>query len=152
MLINEEGNNLGILSLFDALKLGEESGLDVVEVSPDKQPPVCRLLDYGKLKYQQKKKTQQKHKAQPQQKEIRITPKIGEHDIQVRLKQIQQFLEHGDKVLITMNFRGREMAHIDRSKEILEKMIKDLTDVAKVEKEPKLEGRRMSAIVIPIKS
>lgn len=151
MLIDQEGNNVGIIPISEALKLAEESGLDLVEVSPDKQPPVCRLLDYGKLKYQQKKKTQQK-KSQPQQKEVRITPKIGEHDIQVKVKQLRQFLERGDKVMITMNFRGREMAHASLAKEILNRFIADTKDIAKIEKDAKMEGRRMVMILVPTKS
>lgn len=141
-----------MIPVGEALRFAEEAGLDLVEVSPDKQPPVCRILDYGKLKYQQKKKTTQKNKSQPQQKEIRITPKIGEHDLQVKLKQVRQFLEHGDKVLVSMNFRGREMAHVAKAKEILDRVMTELADIGKVEKEPSLEGRRMTMIVAPAKN
>lgn len=123
--------------------------MDLVEVNPESTPPVCRLLDYGKLKYQHKKKTHQKRKVKTQQKEIRITPKIGEHDIQVKLKQIQQFLTHGDKVLISMNFRGREMAHIKRAKELMDRIVTELEENAKVEKPAKLEGRRMTMVLVP---
>lgn len=151
-MIDGEGKNLGTIPVSEALKIAEEAGLDLVEVSPDKQPPVCRLLDYGKLKYQQKKKSHQKHKPQPQQKEIRITPKIGEHDIDVKLRQLRQFIQHGDKVLVSMNFRGREMAHVARAKELLERICREILDIAKVEKEPKLEGRRMTMILTPNKN
>lgn len=152
LLINEEGKNLGILELEEGLKIAEESGLDIVEVAPDKEPPVCRLLDYGKLKYQQKKKANQKKKAKLQQKELRITQKIGEHDFQVKLKQIAQFLDYGDKVLISINFRGREMAHLDRARELMKKIAEETKEIGKVEKAAKLEGRRMTMVLAPSSS
>ena len=148
-MIDDEGVNLGILTLDEALKIGEEGGLDLVEVNPEAQPPVCRLLDYGKLKYQQKKKTHQKSKAQPQQKELRITPKIGEHDLLFKLRQARSFLKEGDKVLITMSFRGREMVHVDRYKEVIAKVVNELADVGKIEKDAKQEGRRLTIVLTP---
>ncbi|HNZ66262.1 MAG: translation initiation factor IF-3 [Planctomycetes bacterium] len=148
-LIDEDGKNLGVITISEALQLAEESELDLVEVSPDADPPVCRILNYGKLKYQQKKKTQQKRKPKIQQKEIRIRPRISEHDMQIKLKQAKDFLSHGDKVLFTLSFRGREMAHLDPGRELMEKIGLALEEVAKVEKTPKLEGRKMCMMVIP---
>lgn len=131
------------------MRLGEESGLDLVEVNPEAQPPVCRLMDYGKLKYQQKKKTHQKRKTQPQQKEIRITPKIGEHDLQVKMRQAYGFLQDGDKVLVSMTFRGREVVHMERAKEIMVRIVNELAEVGKVEKDAKQEGRRLMMVIAP---
>jgi translation initiation factor IF-3 len=135
------------MDVADALKLAEERETDLVEVSPDASPPVCRILDYGKLKYQQKKKSNQKKKKAPQQKEIRIRPKIGDHDKLVKLKQARQFIEDGDKVLVCMNFRGREMAHMEVAKKIMDDWAVELGDIAKVEKSAKLEGRRMTMVL-----
>jgi len=148
LLIDEKSVNRGIVDILEARKLAEEASLDLVEVSPDANPPVCKILDYGKLKYQHKKKEQQKKKI-IQQKEIRLRPRIGEHDMQVKMKQVQDFLAHGDKVLLTMNFRGREMAHSEIARELMNKIIVDMELVAKVEKSPKLEGRRMCMMLIP---
>ncbi len=146
-MIDAEGKNLGVLTIYDALKLAEDSEQDLVEVSPEANPPVCRILDYGKLKYQQKKKVQQKRKPKTQQKEIRIRPRISEHDIQVKLRQIQDFVEHGDKVLITMQFRGREMVHLEAANALMARILQDVEAYAKAEKPPKLEGRRMTMML-----
>lgn len=148
LLIDEEGKNLGLLTINDAIHLAQESDLDLVEVSPEASPPVCRILDYGKLKYQQKKKVQQKRKPKTHQKEVRLRPRISEHDIQVKLRQIKDFMEHGDKVLITVNFRGREMVHLDGSNELMNRIIKECEETGKVEKLPKLEGRRISMVMV----
>lgn len=134
----------------EGLKIAEDAGLDIVEVSPDKEPPVCRLLDYGKLKYQQKKRTNQKKKVNIQQKELRITPKIGEHDLQVKLRQMLQFLKSGDKVQVTMNLRGREMAHTDKAKSIMQRITEEIQEIGKVEKSARLEGRRMTMVIAPM--
>ncbi len=136
------------MSILEARKRAEEAGFDLVEVSPDANPPVCRILDYGKLKYQQKKKDQQKKKI-VQQKEIRLRPRISEHDMQVKLKQIRDFLARGDKVLISMNFRGREMVHADMAKELMDKIATEVEPLAKTEKTPKIEGRRMCMMLVP---
>lgn len=138
-----------MVSLEEGLKKAEESGLDLVEVSPEKDVPVCRILDYGKLKYQQKKKTQQKKHTQALMKEIRITPKIGEHDIQVKIRQALGFLQDGNKVLVTMTFRGREVVHMDRALELMKRIATELATVSKLEKEARLEGHRMSIILAP---
>ena len=148
-MIDENGKNLDIIDIEEARKLAEEAELDLVEVSPEANPPVCRILDYGKLKYQQKKKNQQKRKPNAQQKEVRFRPRISENDIQVKLRQIKKFLSHGDKVLVNMNFRGREMVHIDIAREIMNRIATEVEELAKVEKNPKLEGRRMVMVLIP---
>ncbi len=140
---------MGELETAEAIKIANEAGTDLVEVAPDANPPVCRILDYGKLKYQQKKKGNQKKKRSPQQKEIRIRPKIGEHDQMVKMKQVKQFLDEGNKVLVSMNLRGREMAHLSMAKELMENWAKEFSTIAKVEKNPKLEGRRMTMLFSP---
>lgn len=147
LVIDSDGKNLGVMTVEEGLKVAEETGTDLVEVSPDASPPVCRILDYGKLKYHQKKKD--KKKKNPQQKEIRLRPKIGEHDKLVKLKKVKQFIAQGDKVLISMNFRGREMAHVSMAESLLQGWVEELSEIAKVEKMPKLEGRRMTMLVAP---
>jgi len=148
-LIDENGQNLEIVEIAEAQRLADEAELDLVEVSPEADPPVCKILDYGKLKYQQKKKTQNKKKIKSHQKEIRFRPRISEHDIVIKLKQAKEFITHGDKVQISMNFRGREIVHTDPAKELMDRIIKELQDVAKIDKTPKFEGRRMVMMLIP---
>lgn len=143
---------VGIIPREEALSLASEAGLDLVEVAPDVRPPVCRIMDYGKFKYEQQKKKKESHKHhQVQLKEIRLRPKTGTHDIDVKVKRARGFLEHKDKVKINILFRGRENAHHDVGREILQTIIEDLNDVAKVEKPPGMEsGRMMSAILAPL--
>ncbi len=148
LLIDDKGQNRGVIKILDARKLADEAGFDLVEVSPEANPPVCRILNYGKLKYQQKKKDQQKKKI-VQQKEIRLRPRIGEHDLQVKMKQIGDFLNRGDKVLVTMNFRGREMVHAELAVALMNKIAIDVESLAKTEKAPKIEGRRMCMMLVP---
>jgi translation initiation factor IF-3 len=136
-----------VLEIAEALRRAEEAELDLVEVSPEANPPVCKILDYGKFQYQQKKKTQQKHKPKLQLKEIRLRPKIGEHDLEVKLKQIREFIVRGDKVLVMMNFKGREIVHIDNAKGVMEQISTAVADIAKLEKPTKFEGRRMSMLL-----
>jgi len=142
---------LGILDTAEALQTALDEGLDLVEVAPNERPPVCRIMDYGKFKYEQKKKQQKNSKGhQVQLKEIRLRPKIGDHDIEFKMKQARQFLKEHDKVKLNVLFRGRENAHHDRGREILNSMIEALDDVAKVEKPPGMEGHRsMSAVLSP---
>lgn len=147
-LIDDKGQNRGVVSILEARRLADEAGFDLVEVSGDTNPPVCRILDYGKLKYQQKKKEQQKKKI-VQLKEIRLRPRISEHDMMVKLKQIQEFLSRGDKVLVTLNFRGREIAHADMTKALMDKITAEVEAVARVERTPRMEGRRMSMMLVP---
>jgi translation initiation factor IF-3 len=131
------------------MELAREAQLDLVEVAPLERPPVCKILDYGKFRYQQSHK---KNKAKPHQqklKEIRVRPKTGEHDIETKLNQARKFLEHKDKVLLNVLFRGRELQHIEEGQRIILGMLEKLADLAKVEKQPSMEGRRMTAMLAP---
>ncbi len=151
-VVDAEGQMLGVIPTEEALQIAAEAGQDLVEVAPTVRPPVCRIMDYGKFKYEQqkKKKESQKH-HQMQIKEIRLRPKTGDHDIDFKIKRARTFLSQKDKVKINILFRGRENAHHDRGREILLKVIEDLQDVAKVEKPPSMEGpRMMSTIVAPL--
>jgi translation initiation factor IF-3 len=141
---------LGIVSTAEALEMARKGDLDLVEVAPNERPPVCRIMDHGKFKYQQRKRQQKQAKQHHTQiKEIRVRPKTGQHDIEVKVRRARDFLNHRDKVLINVLFRGREMAHVDVGQSIVEAIIQQLEDVAKVEKPPRMEGRRMSAILAP---
>lgn len=141
----------GVIPTLDALQLARDAGLDLVEVSPNDRPPVCRIMDFGKFKYEQKKKHSTNAKQhQVQLKEVRLRPKTGEHDIDFKVKQAREFLTHKDKVKFTVIFRGRENAHHDRGREMLTEIIEQLQDVAKVEKTPGMEGgRSMTAVLTP---
>jgi translation initiation factor IF-3 len=151
-VVNAEGEMLGVIPTSEAMQQAIEAGLDLVEVAPTVRPPVCRIMDYGKFKYEQQKKKKEAHKHhQMQIKEIRLRPKTGDHDIEFKMKRARNFLEHKDKVKINILFRGRENAHHDRGREILQGIIADLVDIAKVEKAPGMEGgRMMSAILAPL--
>lgn len=153
-VIDAEGKQLGIISLTDALAEASRVGLDVVEVSPNSDPPVCRIMDYGKFRYQQNKKQQiaKKHQTTVQVKEIRFRPKTEEHDLDVKIKQIRKFLEQQDKVKISMMFRGREIVYTDIGRKIMERVRQQLEDLAVFDQEPKLEGKNMIMIVSPKKS
>lgn len=142
---------LGVIPTAEALKIAEEEGLDLVEVAPNERPPVCRIMDYGKFKYEQSKKQAKNNKQHHTQlKEIRLRPKTGDHDIAFKTKQARGFLEHRDKVKINIMFRGRENAHHDRGREILTSIIESLDDIAKTESPPRMEGgRTMSAVLTP---
>jgi len=152
-MIDAEGNQLGIISLEDALAEAAKAGLDLVEVAPNSSPPVCRLLDYGKYRYQQTKKFHQKKKTVTtvQVKEIRLRPKTEVHDMQVKLKHIRRFLEQNNKVKITMMFRGREIIYADRGARIMEQIKNELEGACSIDREPLLEGRNMVMIVSPKK-
>jgi translation initiation factor IF-3 len=149
----DEGKQLGIMSLAEALQVAAKAGLDLVEVAPNSSPPVCRIMDYGKFRYQQSKKQQVAKKSQStiQVKEIRIRPKTDEHDLQVKIKHIKKFLSQNDKVKITMMFRGREMAYTDLGRKIMEDVQRALADVSIIDQHPKLEGRNMIMMVSPKK-
>jgi translation initiation factor IF-3 len=142
---------LGILATPDALRMAFDAGLDLVEVAPNERPPVCRILDYGKFKYEQKKKQQKNTKShQVQIKEIRLRPKIGDHDVEFKKKQARQFLSEHDKVKLNILFRGRENAHHELGRQVLQNMIASLEDIAKVEKPPGMEGgKSMTAVLTP---
>jgi translation initiation factor IF-3 len=150
-VVDQNGVMHGVMATPDAQRLAFDSGLDLVEVAPNERPPVCRILDYGKFKYEQKKKTAKNQKShQVQLKEIRVRPKTGDHDIQFKTKQARGFLEEKDKVKLSVVFRGRENAHHERGREILAAIIASLEDVSKVEKHPQMEGgRSMMAILTP---
>ncbi len=150
-LIGPEGEQIGVMATKEALAQAAEVHLDLVEVAPQASPPVCRIMDYGKFKYQQSKKQQEARRRQTiiQVKEIKVRPKIEEHDMGFKLKNTRRFLSEGDKVKISVIFRGREIAHTDRGFRILTQMAEALADVGTVEQSPKLEGRNMSMIVTP---
>ena len=150
-LIGEDGEQIGVMEVKDALAHAAKSNLDLVEVAPQASPPVCRIMDYGKYKYQQSKKQQEAKRRQTtiQVKEVKVRPKIEEHDMNFKLKNIRRFLADRDKVKVTMIFRGREMAHQDRGYLILKQMAETLTDVGQVEQEPKHEGRTLFMIIAP---
>jgi len=148
-----EGNQLGVIALADALAEAAKAGLDLVEVSPTAAPPVCRIMDYGKFRYQQSKKVQISKKSQTviQVKEIRLRPKTEEHDLEVKIKHIRKFLEQRNKVKITMMFRGREIAYTELGRKIMEDIKETLADGAAIDQHPRLEGRNMIMILSPKK-
>ncbi len=150
-LINAEGTNLGVVPTAQALAMAEEAGLDLVEISPNTEPPVCKILDLGKLKYATQKKAAEARKKQKiiEIKEIKMRPNIDTHDYDVKMKAIQRFFEEGDKVKVTLKFRGREMAHLELGMKLLLQVKDDTQTIAKVEAEPKLEGRQMMMVLAP---
>ncbi|HEX9036452.1 MAG TPA: translation initiation factor IF-3 [Ktedonobacterales bacterium] len=148
-LIDEEGNVIGVMSSMQANAIARERNLDLVEVSPMAVPPVCRLMDYGRFKYEQQKKENEARKRQKtsELKEIRMRPKTDDHDMAVKARKVEEFLGEGDKVKVAVVFRGREMAHPDLGRRLLDQMVVDLKNVAAVERPPMLEGRMMSMIL-----
>jgi translation initiation factor IF-3 len=150
-LIGGEGEMLGVVNIFDALQAGWDAGLDVVEVSPNAEPPVCKLLDFGKFKYEQQKKANEARKKQKviEIKEIKMRPGIDDHDYDVKKRAMVRFLEEGDKVKVTLRFRGREMVHQELGYKLLERLKGDLGELAKVEAHPRMEGRQMTMVVAP---
>lgn len=152
-VIAEDGKQLGIMPRNQAISLAEESELDLVEISPNADPPVCRLMDYGKFLFQQNKKRQaaRKKQQQIQLKEVKFRPGTEEGDYQTKLRNLKRFLAHGDKTKVTLWFRGREMAHQELGLKLLQRVETDLGELAKVEQLPKLEGRRMSMVLSPRK-
>ena len=145
-LIGEEGQQLGIMSAKEAMKLAEEAGLDLVKIAPTAKPLVCKIVDYGKYKYEQVRKEKEAKKKQKviEVKEIRLSPNIDTNDLNTKVNAARKFLTKGDKVKITLRFRGREMAHMNSSKHILDDFAESLSDIAVVEKAPKVEGRSMT--------
>ncbi len=142
---------MGVMKTADAIAQAEAQGLDLVEVSPNTDPPVCKILDYGKFKYEAQKKKNEAKKKQKiiEVKEIKLRPNIDEHDYQVKMRNVQKFLDEGDKVKVTMRFRGREMAHQELGVNVLNRVRDDTEDVAKIEAFPKLEGRQMIMVIAP---
>jgi len=152
-LIGANSEMIGVTSVAEGLKHAEAAGLDLVEISPDAEPPVCKILDYGKYRFAEQKKFQEARKKQKviQIKEIKLRPGIGAHDLEIKLKSVNKFLEEGDKVKITLRFRGREMAHQELGMGLLTKVREQLGDKVKVEHEPKMEGRQAIMVVSPSK-
>ncbi|MBX9618733.1 MAG: translation initiation factor IF-3 [Hyphomicrobiales bacterium] len=150
-LIDQEGQNHGIVLTETAMSMAEAAGLDLVEISPNTAPPVCKILDYGKYKYQAQKKAAEARRNQKivEIKEIKLRPAIDDHDYDVKMRAMHAFFEEGDKVKITMRFRGREMAHPDLGFKVLDRVKEELAKVAKVELEPRLEGRQMVMVLAP---
>lgn len=153
-VIGEEGEQLGIMPVKDAMKLAEEAGLDLVKIAPTAKPPVCRIVDYGKYKYEQLRKEKEAKKKQRtiEIKEIRLSPNIDTNDLNTKVNAARKFLTKGDRVKITLRFRGREMAHMNNSKHILDDFAESLSDIAVVEKAPKVEGRSMTMFLAQKKS
>ena len=150
-LIGDDGHKYGEIGLEEALALGEEKGFDVVEVSPDNKPPVCKLMDYGKYKYEQQKKAAEARKKQKviEIKEIKMRPTIDDHDYDVKMRAMKRFFDEGDKVKVTLRFRGREMAHQHLGMDLLTRVQKDTEVFAKLEQYPKMEGRQMMMVLAP---
>lgn len=150
-MIGQDGSQLGIVPLKKALDLAAEEHLDLVEVAPNANPPVCKIMDYGKFKYQQSKRSQEAKKKQTviQVKEVKVRPKTDEHDLQVKIRHIKRFLAQKDKAKVTIVFRGREIAYTDQGVKILERIEEELQDEAVVEQHAKMEGRNMVMILAP---
>jgi translation initiation factor IF-3 len=147
-LIDAEGRQVGIVATDEAKRLAQEAGKDLVEVAPDARPPVCKIMDYGKYKYEQRKKQHSGKKVHHAKlKEVRLRPKTEQHDYEVKLRHAKEFLAHGDKVQICLMFRGREMVHKDRGEALLQRFINDLQDLAKVERSGPYEGKRMTVLL-----
>lgn len=150
-LVGADGEMIGVVTLREGLVMAEEAGLDLVEVSPNAEPPVCKILDYGKFKYEaQKKKNEAKKKQKViEVKEIKLRPNIDDNDYGVKMRSMRKFLEEGDKVKVTLRFRGRELAHQDLGMKVLERVRDDLEGLGKIEQIPKMEGRQMVMVVAP---
>ena len=149
-LIGADGQNVGVVPTRQALAMAEEANLDLVEIADKERPPVCKIMDFGKYKFLQKQKAKEKTKTHQQKlKEIRLRPKTGDHDVETKINQAKKFLEHKDKVLVYVVFKGREMQHIEEGRRIINLVLEKLVDMAKVEKAPSMEGKRMSAMLAP---
>ena len=151
-VIGAEGEQIGILPRMEAIALAKEAGMDLVEVAATADPPVCRIMDFGKFKYeqQQKKKEAKKNQSVVQIKEIKVRPKTDDHDYETKLRHIRRFLTDGDRCRVTVFFRGREIVHKDRGQAILERVIEDTKDIGKVEQEPSAEGRTLQMLLMPL--
>lgn len=152
-VIDENGNQLGIITIQEAKRTAENRGYDLIEISPNANPPVCKLLDYGKYRYEQmkKEKLQRKHQQQTQVKEIRLHPNTDDHDFEYKARHVRRFLEEGNKVKATVIFKGREITYQDQGKDILQRLLEKVEDITKVEQEPKMEGRSMIMMLAPEK-
>jgi translation initiation factor IF-3 len=150
-LIEQTGQNVGVVATSDALARATEAGLDLVEISPDADPPVAKILDYGKYKYQEQKKAAEARKRQKvvEIKEIKMRPSIDDHDYDVKMRSIRRFFDEGDKVKVTLRFRGRELSHQELGWQVLQRVKSDTEPIAKVESEPRMEGRQMVMVLAP---
>ena len=150
-VVNADGEMVGVISKEEGIEIAFEAGLDLVEVSPNADPPVCKVLDYGKYKYEAQKKANEARKKQKviDVKEIKMRPGIDEHDYQVKMRSVRRFLDEGDKVKMTIRFRGREMAHQELGIKVLDRVREDVDELAKVEQFPKSEGRLMTMVIAP---
>src|SRR5438477_1244538 len=152
-LIGAAGEQLGVVPTSQALEKAREAGLDLVEMAADERPPVCKILDYGKMRFEASQKKNKAGKARPQKlKEIRVRPKTGEHDVDTKVAQARKFLEHNDKVQVTVLFRGREMQHQQEGRRVLDLVLEKLADAGKVERPPTMDGRKMTALMMPNKA
>ncbi|WP_092500672.1 translation initiation factor IF-3 [Meinhardsimonia xiamenensis] len=151
-LIGPDGQNLGVVPPQKALALAQQVGLDLVEISPNATPPVCKIMDFGKFKYEQQKREAEARKKQKtiEVKEVKFRPNTDKHDYEVKMRNVKRFLEHGDKVKVTLRFRGREMAHQDLGRQLLERVAADVEGLGKVENMPKMEGRQMVMMIGPV--
>ena len=148
-VVSASGEQLGLMSSREAMKLAQEAELDLVKIAPKAQPPVCKIIDYGKFKYEQTRKEKEAKKKQKtvEIKEVRMSPNIDTNDLNTKINNAKKFLEKGNKVKVTLRFRGREMAHVQQSRHILDDFAETLKDIASIEKAPKLEGRNMSMVL-----
>jgi translation initiation factor IF-3 len=150
-LIDQHGNAVGVVSIKEAMVMAREAGLDLVEVAAQAVPPVCKIIDYGKLKYEQQKKKSETKKKQKiiEVKEVKLTPSIGDHDYQVKLTNVKRFVADGNKVKVTLRFRGREFSHKEIGEKLLNRLLEDVKGIAKCDGSPQLEGRQMMMIISP---
>jgi translation initiation factor IF-3 len=151
-VIGPEGEQLGLMPTSQALEKAREAGLDLVEVAADERPPVCKILDYGKMRFENSQKGGKNKVRQQKVKEIRVRPKTGEHDVDTKVNQARKFLEHNDKVQVTVLFRGREMQHQQEGRRVLDMVLEKLADAGKVERPPSMDGRKMTVLLMPIKA
>jgi translation initiation factor IF-3 len=153
-LIDADGEMIGVVSTPEALRKAEEAGLDLVEISPNSDPPVCKILDYGKFKYEEQKRKAESKKKQKviEVKEIKIRPSIEDHDYQVKLRSMMRFFEEGDRVKVSMRFRGREIDHQDIGLGVLRRICDDVSSIAKIEQHPKVEGKQAVMLLSPVKA
>ena len=151
-LIGAEGENVGVVTPARGMQLAEEAGLDLVEISPNAAPPVCKIMDFGKFKYEQQKRESEARKKQKtiEVKEVKFRPNTDTHDYDVKMRNVAKFLANGDKVKVTLRFRGREMAHLNLGRELLERVAEDTKEMGKVESMPKMEGRQMIMMIGPL--
>ncbi|AKO97456.1 MAG: translation initiation factor IF-3 [Marinovum algicola] len=151
-LIGAEGENVGVVSPARAMEMAADAGLDLVEISPNANPPVCKIMDFGKFKYEQQKRESEARKKQKiiEVKEVKFRPNTDTHDYDVKMRNVFKFLENGDKVKVTLRFRGREMAHQNLGRELLERVAEDVKEIGKIENMPKMEGRQMIMMIGPL--